>query len=65
MLRKDNNDYCFAGKVGDLILNSERNVTTVAWVSNNRFEEVSDVNGNEDVVVNITGNPLTVMEFSR
>ena len=31
------------------------NKTTVAWISDNRFEQVSLVNGNEKVVIEITG----------
>ncbi|XP_061168901.1 uncharacterized protein LOC133178169 [Saccostrea echinata] len=47
---------CFKRKNNDLFLNNQHNnITTVAWLSNDRFEEIPQINGNEAIVISITG----------
>lgn len=48
--------FCISGKDKDLVIhNQQKNITIIGWSSNDKFEEVQHVIGNEHVVLQITG----------
>lgn len=49
--------FCTIGKDKDLVIHKHSKISTIiGWISDDKFEELQHVNGNEIVVIQLRGN---------